>query len=318
MSGKPGGSDPRRRRELVATIALLVSTLLWGTTWLPLRRIRESDPGGGIATVFGLALPLLVLLPFAMTRLHQTMSGVRQLGGVGLLLALGIALYAEGLVRGQVARVILLFYLMPVWSTLLGRVAYGVPITRNRVGAIASGLAGLAVICGFGFPTPFEWSHADTMALCGGFAWAWAAIAVSRAGEGPLFDRVFVQALFLAPLFYAVSIPAGADGGSLGGGLAGSRMAWAAALGLVWMLPAMALTVHGASHLDPGRVGVFLMLEVVIGVASAAWFAGEAFGWREIAGTALVAAAAGFEMRSPPVPGERVGSPKGSSIPSSR
>lgn len=318
MNARRREGTPRVRRDLLATVAVLLSTVLWGTTWLPLRRIREGGPGGELATAIGLALPLVVLLPLALYRLRQTVSGVRVLGGVGLLLALGIALYAEGLVRGQVARVILLFYLMPVWSTLLGRMAYGVPITRNRVGAIASGLAGLAVICGFGFATPLAWSSADAMALAGGFAWAWAAIAVNRAGEGPLFDRVFVQALFLAPLFLAISLPSADPGALLVAEIEASRMSWAAALGLVWMLPAMALTVYGASHLDPGRVGVFLMLEVVIGVASAAWLAGEPFGWREIAGTALVAAAAGFEMRSPPVPSTRAATAQSDSIPSSR
>jgi hypothetical protein len=68
------------------------------------------------------------------------------------LMAACIALYAEALLRGSVARVILLFYLTPVWSTLLAWVFLGARITGVRIVTVALGLAGegscLAVTAG--------------------------------------------------------------------------------------------------------------------------------------------------------------------------
>lgn len=47
---------------------------------------------------------------------------------------------------------------------------------------------------------------------------------------------------------------------------------------------------------DPGRVAIFLMLEIVIGLGSAAWLLDEAFGAREIIGASLIAAAMPAEV----------------------
>ena len=53
-------------------------------------------------------------------------------------------------------------------------------------------------------------------------------------------------------------------------------------------LPAMLLT--------PGRIGILLMSDVVVGVGSAAALAGEPFGWREATGTVLIVGAAFVEV----------------------
>ena len=68
-------------------------------------------------------------------------------------------------------------------------------------------------------------------------------------------------------------------------------MLMTAALALIWLLPVIALTVYGASGLEPGRVAIFLMLEVIIGLTSAALLLDEPFGMREFIGAALIGAA---------------------------
>jgi len=55
------------------------------------------------------------------------------------------------------------------------------------------------------------------------------------------------------------------------------------------------LTIFGASRLESGLVAVLLMLEVVIGLASAALLADEPFGAREMAGAMFILAACGSE-----------------------
>jgi drug/metabolite transporter (DMT)-like permease len=299
---------PSDRLRLPA-LAVLASTLLWGTVWIPLRALREAGAQGVLLTTLALLAPLLLLLPTAVIRGRMTLTGLRQLGTVGFLLALGLALYAEALVRGQVARVILLFYLMPVWGTLLARIVLGTPITAVRLGAIGLGLSGVLVIYGLGAAARFDWVGAEGMAVAAGLAWAVAALRLSRVGKVyPFFDRVFVQLLFVGPLFALVAwIPGGPAEAGLAGESALDPLGWILALGLGWMLPAIALTVYGASHLDAGRLGVFLMLEIVVGVVSAALLADEDFGWREVTGAVLVIGACALELRAalPPSQGRR-------------
>ncbi len=65
----------------------------------------------------------------------------------------------------------------------------------------------------------------------------------------------------------------------------------AAAIGLLWILPATWLLLWGAAHLDPGRVSILLMLEVVAASVSASLLTDEPFGWREAVGCVLILSA---------------------------
>ena len=64
----------------------------------------------------------------------------------------------------------------------------------------------------------------------------------------------------------------------------------------LYVLPMLFLTVWPASLLTPGRVGILLMSDLLVGVLSAALFAGEPFGWREATGSVLIIGAALVEV----------------------
>ena len=279
------------------SLAILVSTLLWGTLWIPLRRLNEAGLGGPWATAAGFVLPLLVLLPFGLTRWRIILASGWPLAQAGFLMATCIALYAEALLRGYVARVILLFYLTPVWSTLLARVLLGDPITRARIVTVALGLAGMFIVFGVGNGLPVPRTAAEWMGLLSGFCWGWAMVSLRRVAHAAQFDKVFVQFLFLAVLFLLVSRVPGGRQWLLPTpeALLGSA-AWLLLFGLVWVPAVLWLTMLGGSRLDPGRVAVLLMLEVVIGLVSAALLTDEPFGRREFAGAVCIVAACGSEF----------------------
>ena len=115
---------------------------------------------------------------------------------------------------------------------------------------------------------------------------------LQRTAALPAFDRIFAAFIFLAPAYYLVTL---LPGSRVAVGMEGTLLTdWAimlVALALIWLLPIIGLTVYGASRLDPGRVAIFLMLEIVIGLASAAWLLDEPFGMRESIGAALIVAA---------------------------
>jgi drug/metabolite transporter (DMT)-like permease len=71
----------------------------------------------------------------------------------------------------------------------------------------------------------------------------------------------------------------------------------------VLMLPITWLTIWPATMLSPGRVGMLLLAEVLVGVTSAALLLDEPFGVRELAGAALIVTAGVVEvMRQQNVP----------------
>jgi len=285
------------RSTLAPSFAILWSALLWGTLWIPLRRIHEAGASGTSAITAGFLLPLFLLLPFAVARRRSILKGGWALGMAGFLLAVSIALYSEGLLRGTVARVLLSFYLTPVWSTLFERLLLGEPIAGRRVVTIILGLAGMLVIFGGEAGVPLPRASAEWMGLIAGITWGLAMVFVKRTGSRPIFDRVFAHFVFLGPAFLVV---AGVPGGGRPFGLEIRALvdsaSWLMAFAVLWMLPVIWLTIFGASHLGPGRVAIFLMLEIVVGLATASLLTDEPFGMHELIGAVLITSACGVEM----------------------
>ncbi|MBW2387555.1 MAG: DMT family transporter [Deltaproteobacteria bacterium] len=287
----------QKRSPVAPQLAILLSTVLWGTLWIPVRRLHELGSEGEAWTTIGFVIPLAFLLPAAIRRRHRILLALRDLGNAGFWLALGIALYVEGVTRGEVARVILLFYLTPVWSTLLARIVLGDAITRRRFVTMVLGVAGMLVIFGAegGYPVPR--SSADWMGLVAGFAWGVALVFSRREKPQPLFDRLFVHFVFLGPVFFCVTLlPGGGSPPNFELTSSAELLGWAVALALGWMLPVLWLTSVGASQVPPGRFAILLMFEVVVGLTTAALLTEERLAPREYIGALLILSAIGTEF----------------------
>ena len=57
--------------------------------------------------------------------------------------ALGVALYSESLLRGEIAKVVILFYLSPIWGTLFAKILLRQSFNFNRILSLILGLVGL-------------------------------------------------------------------------------------------------------------------------------------------------------------------------------
>lgn len=286
-----------RHGALVPSLAILFSTFLWGTLWIPLRQLDNAGLSGAWAMFPGVALPLVLLLPLGLLRWRRLAAGGRPLLAAGFIMAVCIALYAEALLRGTVARVMLLFYLTPVWSTLLARFMLAHPLTRRRVATIILGLAGMVIVFGAGDGPPLPRSVAEWMGLLSGFCWGLSMVYIRRAEGSSDLDKTFVFFVFFGCVFLLLTlVPGGRNWTTPTAEILMRSAGWVLALGLVWMPVVIWLTMFGGSRLDPGRVAVLLMLEIVVGLASAALLTDEPFGLREMLAALLIMSASGSEV----------------------
>jgi drug/metabolite transporter (DMT)-like permease len=214
-----------------------------------------------------------------------------------VLVAASTALYAEGLLRGQVARVMLLFYLTPVWSTLFGRLMLDERITPARIATIALGLAGMLTIVARESGAPVPHNAGEWMGLASGVFWGLGMVYLRRTQGVSATDKTAAIFLFLGPFFLLLNLlPGGRDWILPSGDGLAAAVPWLIALALAWTLPVIWLTAFGGSGIDPGRVAILLMLEVVIGLVSAAWLTNEPFGVRELVGGMLIVSAGAAEF----------------------
>ncbi len=268
----------------------------WGLYWLPLRAMQ--DAGIPLAWIPALlyAVPTLLLVGLAWVRERPRLSPNAAV--TGFLAGAALALYTDALLLTEVVRVLIFFYLTPVWSTLLERLVLGIRISGVRVASILTGFSGLGIAVGAGSEDFLARINiGDVLALLAGMAWAWATLRVyaSRTREPLALSAWFVG---MGALVGAALALFGL--GEAAGGVDRTRvlevMPWFVAFSVLVVTPTAFAMMWGAGMLAPGVVGILLMTEVTVGTVSAALWAGEPIGPRELIGISLVTLAGILEV----------------------
>ncbi len=296
------------RRDVLPVAGIVLGGALWGLIWMPLRWLGEAGLPGAWAGTAIFVFTVALLVPVAFRNRHRMARNATALLLCGAFTGMAFSLYATSILLTEVVRAILLFYLTPVWGTALGIAYLGERLTWTRTLAMLSGFAGLVVVLGGPGNLPLPRNTGDWLALTSGMAWAVGTLNLYRMRQIPAMD----QMLAFAGGSLAVSLATlGLGGAVLGisaiGGMpdtgAAVRAAPFAFLTALYVLPMLYLTIWPATVLSPGRIGILLMGDVVVSVATAAAFAGEPFGWREGIGTVLVIGAGVIETLGRPGPG---------------
>lgn len=276
----------QRNPLLVPALAVAASGLLWGIWWIPLRWLEASGLSGDRA---GLALYLaaiVVLAPAMLLRRERLWAGGRKLWLIGLLSGLAFTAWNHALIAGDVVRVTLLFYLMPIWGTAFGVLYFREAVRPMRVLSILLGLAGAAVVLGIESGVPVPRSLAEWMALASGMLFALAATYSRQASSVGALEKTFLNCLFagIAAAGLLLVLPDASNGGEL----SLPAVALPLVVCLFWQVLVTWLLLWGATRLDAGRVGILLLLEVLGAAVSATLLADEPFGWRELVGCVLI------------------------------
>lgn len=280
-----------------ANLSVVAVGVLWGLYWLPLRALDGVAAAGPWATLAVTVVAVLMLAPLAWRRRRQ----LRGAGAPALAsLALGGAsfvLYSNGLLYGQVAVVILLFYLTPVWSTLIARLWLRRPLSGWRYAAVALGLAGVALVLrGSHGGLPLPHTLGDWLGLASGIGWAIASTGIHRHSRTapPETNFVFCAGAVVAALILALAL-GGSEAPGIRPGGAVEALGWTLLIGALWWAGSLTLFMHSAQRLEPARVGILLMSEVIAGAGSAALLTREPFGPLVAIGAVIVIVAALIE-----------------------
>ena len=291
-----GRGGARARPDLWPSLGIVLGGALWGLFWLPIRALGELGLEGAWPGGIIYAACAAVLLPVLFFRRQHFKAHWRPLLFSGLFTGTAFACYATSLLLTEVVRTILLFYLTPIWSTLLGVLLLGERLTFVRVAALALGAAGLLVVLGLGVQFPWPRNLGDWLALASGVTWAYGSTRLYQMGAVATLEQILS---FVGGGLFVIVIGL-VFGGEVFGGTPPRATLLAAApfalLSVLYVLPMLFLTIWPATLLSPGRVGILLMGEIVVGVGSAALLSGEPFGSREFLGTVLIIAAFAVEV----------------------
>ncbi|MDA9910741.1 DMT family transporter [Amylibacter sp.] len=277
-----------------AKLACLYAGGVWGLFWIPLRALEEAGINGLWVTFVYFLVPTIFLIPVGIWRLKYLKLGGFNLQLTGMLSGGALMLYATSIVYTDVVRAMLLFYLTPVWGTILGRLFLNENITPLRIFSMIIAIIGMLTIFGLGVKFPIPQNVGDWMGVASGLLWAVASTRIRLNQNASAIDMTIgfffwatvfsiLIAMALAPNFIPIA----------------SQVLPALPILLIFVilfiLPGTLATLWGPKFLNPGLVGLLFMTEIVVGSISVALLAGETFGIREIIGIVLISSASMFE-----------------------
>jgi drug/metabolite transporter (DMT)-like permease len=284
-----------RPRSAGPVLALLVNAFVWGVSWWPFRHLQAMGLHPLWATTLVYVLSAVVIVAWRPGALRQVATHP----------ALWLIFVASGATNatfnwsvsiGDVVRVVLLFYLMPLWSLLLARAILKERLTASAIGRVAMALAGAALVLsrahdgagGVAAPALLP----DVLALLGGFAFALNNVMLKRAAARP--DEGRALAMFLGGAVVAgVTAAALSTDGVAGVAWPVASSAWlppALALALVFMVSNLCLQ-YGAARLPAAVTAVVMPCEVLFAALTSVWWGGAALHPTVLAGGALILAA---------------------------
>jgi drug/metabolite transporter (DMT)-like permease len=273
--------------RLLPQAMLIGGAVMWGLGWLPLQYFAARGLAGMPLVLLTYALLSLLALPVLWRQRRRWATQPRQLLVIGLCGGWATAALITALGEGHVVRVMLLFYLAPVWAMLGGWLLLGERLGLARVFALGLALLGIAVTLGVSRETLRPLQPNDWLALSAGLAFSLNNLATRAADRVPLASKAlvsFVGSALLGALFCLFgeqALPA-----------VDFTLAWQVGLlALGWIL-SMSAVQYGLTHLEAGRAALLVVFELIAAVLSAAWLGQQGIATHEWLGAALVTAAA--------------------------
>ena len=281
------------RARAAPVLALVLNAFCWGVSWWPFRWLDAR----GLHPLWATAVSYLIAVLCISAWRPASWVQLRRAPTLWILvLASGTtnAAFNWGVTIGDVVRVVLLFYTMPLWAVLLAWLLLGERLSALAAARVLLALAGAAIVLwpDGGGAWPWPASLGEMLGLLGGFAFALNNVMLRREAHQPEMARALAMfvggALVAATLAWAlgarglVATPATPAWPWLGG---------VVAVGLLFLASNLALQ-YGAARLPANITAVVMVSEVLFASVSALWLGAGHLSAPLLIGGALIVGAA--------------------------
>ncbi|MEO0773261.1 MAG: DMT family transporter [Pseudomonadota bacterium] len=286
-----------KARFLAISIGLFFAAGAWGLYWMPQRALEAAGMTGGWGTIAQYLFCTVILLPIAIWRGVRGRQTGLNLPLAGVLMGGGIVCYANAFLLTDVIRALLLFYLTPVWATLIEIIFFRTPPGWRRAISLPLSLTGVWIVIGGDTGLPWPENAGDWLALLGGAMFAAGAARVEVARIDGVFPMLFAFFIFGGAFAVVQSFLLSDQLGPMPPFETWLVLTpWFLALCLGFFIPTNTLVTWAPTQLGAGLFSILILAELVFGAISAAIWADEAFGWRETLGSLMILSAGVIEV----------------------
>ena len=285
---QPGFSAKYNTHSMLPVVGLLFASTMWGLIWYPLRLLEDGGLHGLWASALMYCGTLIVAVPVLAKGWREWKTHPLLFFFMAIATGWTNIAFILAVLDGNVVRVLLLFYLSPIWATLLGVFFLGEQLSRRALGILGLAMVGAVIMLwheSFGFPAPKD--TADWLALSSGIAFAITNVLIHKLNHASIMVKTstgWLGVLFLSfilIIFTEQKLSVSAE-----------VIAGAWILGAVAMTMMNVAVVYGVSNMPVHRSAIILLFEIVVGAVSSILLTNEVIELREWIGGGLVILAA--------------------------
>ena len=283
ISSKQTGSA-----SLFPILTLLFGATMWGLVWYPIRLFEAQGLHGLWSSALMYCGTFVVAIPVLYKGWREWLKSPLLFFLMAIATGWTNVAFILAILDGNIVRVLLLFYLSPLWATLLGYFFLGEQLSKRAMVVLLVAMIGAIVMLwdsSLGFPAPQ--SESDWLALSAGVAFAITNVLIHKLSDATVMVKtatgwlgVFIVAFVL--IYFTGEINTATT----------EVMVWAWILGAAVMTLMNIAVVYGVTHMPVHRSAIILLFEIVVGAVSSLLLTDEVIQAQEWLGGSLVILAA--------------------------
>jgi drug/metabolite transporter (DMT)-like permease len=275
----------------LAVFILFTSSIGWGFTWLPIKTLNSMGLDSLHLILIAFSSGAILLSPWFFSQYILWKKHIFFIIMIALAGGFANTAFQSALFYGDVIRVMILFYLLPVWSVLGGRLLLNEKIDLLRMITVLLCLSGAFIILDVWHSSWHDIDWIDLLAIASGIGFAATNILFRFTQEIPVMSKVssiFIGSSLIIAVFLLV-FPTSAL-------LPDNSVLLAAVLyGAFWLTLITIGTQWGVTQMEAGRSSIIIVMELVVAVISVALISNAELHFYEVSGGLMVISAALLE-----------------------
>jgi drug/metabolite transporter (DMT)-like permease len=279
-------------QRTLAISSLVYAATLWGLVWYPYRLLNEAGIGGIASSFFSYSIPLLLMGWLHGRALRQARGHWLWLSALGLAAGWTNLAYVLAVLEGEVVRVLLLFYLSPLWTILFSRFLLHEKLNRAGWAVMALAAGGALAMLWQPGDWPLPANRAEWLGLSAGVMFAASNVISRHLGgvtEGAKVVSVWAGVAVLTVIGLALK-PAELDFMATA-----ETGTWLLLIGVGLAIGSMTYAVqYGLARVPANQAIVIFLSELVVAAISAYFLSNERMGVQEWLGAVMIITASLF------------------------
>lgn len=285
-----------KNKNFFAIFGLLFSAFIWGVIWFPYRLMAQVGISGVASSFYTYGIVLVLAGCIFYRHWREILILPRSVIYLSLAAGWTNLSYVLAVIDGEVMRVMLLFYLSPLWTLILAH--FWLKEKTHIIGyvAIAVSLLGAFIMLFDGSGWPLPRNQAEWLALSAGMGFSLTNVMTRKSVHLSLYAKYFsvwVGVVWVSLLFWFVA------GGTLPTPATLDWEVWGILLFIACLLMVATIFVqYGVTQISATRASVLFLFELVVAAVAAYYLAAETMTLNEWIGGGLIILAALFAAKN--------------------